>query len=426
MEGAVVKRSADAVVVGAGPAGLGAAVALREGGAARVLLVEREEQAGGILPQCIHNGFGLHRFREELTGPEYAERCLSQADEAGVQILTGAIAVDLLERGDRKAVLLLHEGEGLVEVDCAAVVLAMGCRERNRGELLIPGTRPAGIMTAGLAQRLVNIEGCLPGREVVILGSGDIGLIMARRLAWEGVRVKGVVEMRPFPGGLPRNVVQCLHDFHIPLHLSHTITEIRGNRRLESVEVSPVDARREPDRTRAFELDCDTLLLSVGLIPENELSLRAGVALDPITGGPQVDIRLMTSVPGIFACGNALHVHDLVDWVSEEAEACGRSAARWCAGEREKGREVPVRAGNLVRYVLPGRVEADRPALLSLRVLAPAENVRLSVRCGPDTLYTRRCPKVVPGSMLRLPLERVPAGAQGLEVLFEGQGEGGA
>ncbi len=419
-------RRVDAVVIGAGPAGLAAAVALKGGGVERVLVVEREEHAGGILLQCIHNGFGLHRFQEELTGPEYAERYVRLAEAAGVPILTGTIVIDILDRGERKTVVILHEDEGLVQVDCGAVVLAMGCRERNRGNLLIPGTRPAGIMTAGLAQRLVNIEGCLPGREVVVLGSGDIGLIMARRLVWEGAHVKGVVEIRPFPGGLSRNIVQCLYDFHIPLYLSHTITEIRGVRRIEAVEVSPIDGRQEPDRDRSFDLTCDTLLLSVGLIPENELSLRAGVVLDPITGGPVVDDRLMTSVAGIFACGNVLHVHDLVDWVSEEAEACGRSAARWFAGERTRGREIPVHAGNLVRYVLPAKVEADRPALLSLRAIAPEENVRLRVRAGGETLYSRKYPKVVPGNMLRVPLERVPDDAAGLEILFEGLEKGGA
>ncbi len=422
-------RKVDAVVVGAGPAGLAAALALRQSGVPRVLVLEREEHIGGILLQCIHNGFGLHRFREELTGPEYAERYLRLAAGAGLrpgeQILTGAIAIDILDRGERKAVVLLHEEEGLVEVDCRAVILAMGCRERNRGNLAIPGTRPAGIMTAGLAQRLVNIEGYLPGREAVILGSGDIGLIMARRLVWEGAHVKGVIEIRPYPGGLARNIVQCLYDFHIPLYLSHTITEIRGARRIESVEVSPIDGRQEPDRSRSFHLTCDCLLLSVGLIPENELSLRAGVALDPITGGPVVDTHLMTSVPGIFACGNVLHVHDLVDWVSEEAEACGRAAARWCAGELAKEREVPVRAGNLVRYVLPARVEAGRPASLSLRTIAPEENVRLRVRSGDQTIYSRRYPKVVPGSMLRVTLDKVPAESQALEILFEGLEQGG-
>jgi NADPH-dependent 2,4-dienoyl-CoA reductase/sulfur reductase-like enzyme len=421
----------DGVVIGAGPAGLAAALALKKSGVPRVLVVEREEHPGGILLQCIHNGFGLHRFREELTGPEYAERYLDLAVQAGVEILARTIVIDILERGEEKSVVLLEEGRGLVEVSCRVVVLAMGCRERNRGNLLIPGSRPAGIMTAGLAQRLVNIEGYLPGREVVILGSGDIGLIMARRLVWEGAHVKGVIEIKPFPGGLARNITQCLYDFHIPLYLSHTVSEIRGGRRIEAVEVSPIDdqaagGRPEPDRARSFTLTCDCLLLSVGLIPENELSARAGVALDPITGGPVVDARLMTSVAGIFACGNVLHVHDLVDYVSEEAEACGAAAARWWAGERPAGRQIPVRTGNLVRYILPSRLDAGGgPATLALRPIAPAENVRLLVRCGGENLYTRKYPKVTPGSMIRIPLPAVPPQAESLEVLFEGLEKGG-
>ena len=420
MRPAEVKR--DAVVIGAGPAGLAAAVALKESGAGQVLVVEREDYPGGVLLQCIHNGFGIHKFRTELTGPEYAERYLRMSADSGVEIMTGVSVLDIIDSGKGKRLMMLAENRGLIRVDAAVIILAMGCREKNRGSINIPGSRPAGIMTAGLAQRLVNLEGYLPGKEVVILGSGDIGLIMARRLTWEGAHVKAVIELQPFPGGLTRNIVQCLMDFHIPLYLSHTITKIIGGRRIEAVEVGAVDTLNEPRREGRFTLHCDTLLLSVGLIPENELSLKAGVTLDPVTGGAVVDSNLMTSVPGIFACGNVLHVHDLVDYVSEEAEFCGRKAALFLQNTLEHGKDVYLRAGNMVRYMLPSRVQAGRKAQVSLRAIAPMENVTLVARSGEETVYRRKFKKVTPSSMIRLPLPALPESLDSVEILFQMEG----
>jgi NADPH-dependent 2,4-dienoyl-CoA reductase/sulfur reductase-like enzyme len=417
----IAETARDVVVVGAGPAGLAAAARLRERGVERVAVVDREEEPGGILLQCVHPGFGLHLFKEDLTGPEYAERWITTARDLGVELLSGAAAVDVVDHGTEKEVVLLSGSRGFVRVRCRAVILAMGCRERNRGNINIPGTRPAGVMTAGFAQKLVNMAGYLPGRDVVILGSGDIGLIMARRLSLEGAVVRGVVEIQPFPGGLNRNIVQCLHDFHIPLYLSHTITEIRGSLRIESVEVSPVGKRFEPKRRGRFSLGCDTLLLSVGLVPENELSRRAGVAIDPVTGGPVVDASLMTSVAGVFACGNVLHVHDLVDYVSEEGGRAADAAVGYLAGAPSPP-QIPVRAGNMVRYVIPPAVEPGRLSLLSLRPMHPAEDTTLLVK-GCETVYHRqRLRKVFPSSMLRIELDPVPATETGLEVLF-GHGE---
>ncbi len=412
----------DVVVIGAGPAGLAAAVALKENGAGQVLVVEREDYPGGVLLQCIHNGFGIHKFRTELTGPEYAERYLGMAADSGVEIMTGVSVLDIIDSGKSKRLMMLAEDRGLIRVDAAVIILAMGCREKNRGSINIPGSRPAGIMTAGLAQRLVNLEGYLPGKEVVILGSGDIGLIMARRLTWEGAHVKAVIELQPFPGGLTRNIVQCLMDFHIPLYLSHTITKIIGSRRIEAVEVGAVDTLNEPRREGQFTLHCDTLLLSVGLIPENELSLKAGVTLDPVTGGAAVDSNLMTSVPGIFACGNVLHVHDLADYVSEEAEFCGRRAARFLQNTLEHGKDVYLRAGNMVRYLLPSRVQAGRKAQVSLRAIAPLEKVTLVARSGEEIVYRRKYKKVAPSSMIRLPLPPLPESHDSVEILFQMEG----
>jgi NADPH-dependent 2,4-dienoyl-CoA reductase/sulfur reductase-like enzyme len=411
----------DALVIGAGPAGMAAALALRGNGIGRLLVVEREPAPGGILMQCIHPGFGLHRFHEELTGPEYAERQIRMVEEAGIEVWTGTCCLDIIDRGEFREAVLLAEDRGLVRVQAKAVILAMGCREQNRGNINIPGSRPAGIMTAGLAQKLVNLHGCLPGREAVILGSGDIGLIMARRLTLEGSRVKAVVELQPHPGGLNRNLVQCLHDFAIPLYLSHTVSRIIGKERIEAVEISPIDEHREPQRERSFTLACDTLLLSVGLIPENELSLRAGVRLHPVTRGAEVDSRLMTNVPGIFSCGNVLHVHDLADWASEEADTCGANAARFIRGEAPSTPAIPVHAGAMVRYVLPFRVESGAPAQLSLRAMAPADQQVLIVETDRgEPLHRQRIAKVLPSIMVRVDLANVPAGAKSLNVRFDG------
>lgn len=408
----------DTVIIGAGPAGLAAAVSLKKSGIEKVLLVDRESSAGGILNQCIHNGFGLHRFKEELTGPEYAERYVDLVRQAGIQILLDSCVIDIMSSGKGKEVIMLSEEQGLLRISCKAVVLAMGCREKNRGNIAIPGSRPAGILTAGFAQKMVNIHGYMPGKEVVILGSGDIGLIMARRMSLEGAKVKAVIEIQTHPGGLNRNIVQCLQDFDIPLYLSHTISEIKGDRRITSVEVSPVVDRSVPDRNKSFHLDCDTLLLSVGLIPENELSLKAGIQLDNVTRGPIVDANLMTSVEGVFACGNVLHVHDIVDWVSEESEFCGYRVARYIKGDNGKSREIPVRTGKMLSYTLPSRVEVGKPATLSLRTMAPLENVILAVRTEKDFLYKKKFRKIFPSIMQRIALKEVPADAQYIETFI--------
>lgn len=413
-----MKLNVDALVIGAGPAGLGAALSLKESGIDNILVVDREDSPGGILMQCIHNGFGLHRFKEDLTGPEYAERVIRPVLDKKIGVLLRACAIDIIQEKDSITVILLSEEKGLVRAEAKAVVLAMGCRERNRGNIAIPGSRPAGILTAGFAQKMMNMFGHPPGREIVILGSGDIGLIMARRLTWEGSRVKAVIEAQAYPGGLNRNIVQCLHDFDIPLYLSHTISRIAGSGRISSVEVTPLEHGSFADPQRRFTLACDTLLLSVGLIPENELSLRAGVVLDHATGGAVVDAGLMTSVRGVFACGNALQVHDLADNVSEEAEECGKSVARYLRGGTSKGREIPVNTGNLVRYALPARAEAGKEVMISFRPISPARNVMLVVKTDTEELLRKKERKVFPSIMHRVRIPRIPENAAYLEVSF--------
>ena len=346
-------RTCDIVVIGGGPAGLAAAIAAREAGISEILVLERDRCLGGILNQCIHNGFGLHTFREELTGPEYAERFIRRAEELEIPCLLETMVMDITPG---KVVTAMNREDGVFQIKAGAVILAMGCRERPRGALNIPGYRPAGIYSAGTAQRLVNIEGYMPGREVVILGSGDIGLIMARRMTLEGARVHAVAELMPYSGGLKRNIVQCLDDYGIPLKLSHTVVQIHGKERLTGVTLAEVGADRKPVPGTEEFIPCDTLLLSVGLIPENELSGEIGVEMNRITNGPSVNESLETSAEGVFACGNVLHVHDLVDYVSQEAALAGKNAARYVMGDWKEGLRIPLEGKGGVRYTVPSAV----------------------------------------------------------------------
>ena len=345
------------VIVGGGPAGMAAAVAAYDAGVRNIIILERDIKEGGILRQCIHNGFGLHRFGEELTGPEYAYRYERMVSERGISVRTGTTVLDISAVSDCDNVVAnvtaISSQDGLFTIQAGTVILAMGCRERSKGALNIPGTRPAGIYSAGTAQRYVNMEGYMPGRKVVILGSGDIGLIMARRMTLEGAEVKAVCELMPYSGGLARNITQCLDDFGIPLMLSHTVTKIHGQGRLTGVTVSKVDENRRPIPGSEIYFDCDTLLLSVGLIPENELTRGAGIQMDPITGGATVDQYRQTSLPGVFACGNVLHVHDLVDYVSEEAALAGASAAAYLQKKQDTGRRITLKTDGKVRYTVP-------------------------------------------------------------------------
>lgn len=388
----------DVAVIGGGPAGLAAALAAHKEGAARVLIIERNHELGGILQQCIHHGFGLHRFKAELTGPEYAQRFINEVRETDIQVLLETMVLEVTE--DR-TIYAVNSSEGMLEISAKAVVLAMGCRERTRGALRIPGKRPAGIFSAGTAQRYINIDGYIPGRKAVILGSGDIGLIMARRLTLEGAQVEAVVEIMPYAAGLARNVVQCLEDFDIPLILQSTVVDIHGEDRLEGVTIARVDEDWKPIPGTERKIECDTLLLSVGLIPENELSGGAGVELDPITNGPKVDETLMTSIPGIFACGNVLHVHDLVDNVSKEAERAGAFAAQYARQQLSAAnRRIKVEAGENIRYVVPHEISLDKPVEFFMRVQRPEDDVFLDL----GGLRTVKKPFVRPSEMLNITL----------------------
>lgn len=396
----------DVLIVGAGPAGLAAAIAAREAGIENLLVLEREDQMGGILRQCIHNGFGLHRFKEELTGPEYAQRDIDRVMELGIDVCCGTTVLDITE--DRQVTAVSREN-GLQVFRAGAVILAMGCRERPRGALATPGTRCAGIYSAGTAQKFVNLMGYMPGKRVVILGSGDIGLIMARRMTLQGAKVLACVELMPFSSGLNRNIVQCLQDYDIPLYLSHTVVDIQGRERLSGVTVAQVDENRIPIPGTEIYFDCDTLLLSVGLIPENELSHKAGVEMSPLTQGAVVDDTLQTSKDGFFACGNVLHVHDLVDFVSAESSKAGKAAAEFVQGKKRSGRSISVKDGKGVRGVVPQRLLIpDENAVAVQLMFRPAGVYRaatLRVLDGDREVLKQKKPIFTPGEMAEVMLK---------------------
>ena len=384
------------VIIGGGPAGMAAAVAAYDAGIRDILILERDTGLGGILRQCIHNGFGLHRFKEELTGPEYAYRYELQVREREIDFKLNTMVLDIT---DDRVVTAMNSEDGMFQIKAGAIILAMGCRERPKGALNIAGSRPSGIFTAGTAQKFVNIDGYMPGKKVVILGSGDIGLIMARRMTLEGAKVEAVCELMPYSGGLARNIEQCLNDFGIPLMLSHTVVEIHGKERVEGVTIAKVDERRKPiPETRTF-IECDTLLLSCGLIPENELTKSAGISIDRITNGAAVDQDRQTAVEGIFACGNVLHVHDLVDYVSEEAEIAGRAAAEYLTGKSQASASIALSTDGKIRYTVPQRISAKKDVTVYFRVADVFRDARIVVKDGDEIIVNKKKQKLAPGEM---------------------------
>lgn len=400
-------QSYDIVVIGGGPAGLAAAAEAKRSGIDSILILERDHELGGILNQCIHNGFGLHTFKEELTGPEYAKRFMDQVFELGIEYKLNTMVMDIT---DTKVVTAMNKTDGMFQIQAKAVILAMGCRERPRGALNIPGYRPAGIFSAGTAQRLVNIEGYLPGREVVILGSGDIGLIMARRMTLEGAKVKVVAELMPYSGGLKRNIVQCLDDYGIPLKLSHTVVDIEGKERVTGITIAEVGPDMKPIPGTEEYYSCDTLLLSVGLLPENELSKTAGVELSTITSGPVVNDALETSVEGIFACGNVLHVHDLVDFVSQEAANAGKNAAKYVKeGRVASNKEIKINAVDGVRYTVPCTIRPDQmddTVTVRFRVGKVFKNSAVTMYFGDEQVLKRKKQIMAPGEMEQVVIDK--------------------
>lgn len=398
----------DIAIIGGGPAGLAAAVAAKEAGVSDILILERENELGGILNQCIHNGFGLHTFKEELTGPEYAARYIEKTKDLGIPYMLKTTVINI---NGNKVVTAVSREHGLMQIKARAVILAMGCRERPRGALKIPGYNPAGVFSAGTAQKLVNIDGYMPGKEVVILGSGDIGLIMARRMTLEGAKVKLVAEIQPFSGGLKRNIVQCLDDYGIPLKLSHTVVDIDGKDRITGVTVAQVDENFKPIPGTEEYYACDTLLLSVGLIPENELSKGAGISISGTTSGPLVNELLETSTPGVFACGNVLHVHDLVDYVSEEAETAGKSAAAFLEGTASEtvGPRLSVKTGGAVRYTVPSTIHPERVAdslTIRFRVGEIIKDGYICAYAGEKQILKRKRQIMAPGEMEQVKLKK--------------------
>lgn len=410
-------KTTQLVIIGGGPAGMSAAISAYENGIKDILILERDKNLGGILQQCIHNGFGLHKFKEELTGPEYAWKYEKKVREMNIPFKLNTMVLDVTKD---KIITATNEEDGIFQIRAKAIILAMGCRERPRGALNIAGTRPAGIFTAGTAQKFVNMKGYMPGKNVVILGSGDIGLIMARRMTLEGAKVHAVCELMPYSSGLKRNIEQCLNDFNIPLMLSHTVVKIHGKERLEGVTIAKVDENRKPVRGSEKYIECDTLLLSVGLIPENELTRSAEVSIDSVTNGAVTDQDRMTSIDGIFACGNVLHVHDLVDFVSDEAEIAGKGASEYIKGDYKKETEIPVTTDGKIRYCVPQKITINKDVKLYFRVGNTYENKKIKVYNDEKEIFSKSAKKLVPGEMGNIVLKKADfENAKNLKLVLE-------